>query len=82
MMHPDLPDHKYRFTRLPFGKHKNKLFKEVPDDYLSWLFDQYFVHDPLKSDLRAALIDYHMYPSDWNGDPYDADLPRGDERWD
>lgn len=26
---------------MPFGKHKGKHLKDVPDDYLLWLYDNY-----------------------------------------
>jgi hypothetical protein len=35
-------------ARMPFGKHKGLLLRELPDDYLCWLRDECDLREPLR----------------------------------
>ncbi len=37
---------------LNFGKHKNKMIKEVPDDYLEWLLNNNGVFQAVKNHIK------------------------------
>lgn len=39
-------------TKMPWGKHRGKLLKDIPDDYVWWLLNK---ATDVKDDLRAAL---------------------------
>lgn len=39
---------------MPFGKHKGKLLKDVPSDYLLWVYEN---KDDLYGDLKAYIED-------------------------
>lgn len=41
-----------------FGGHKGKMLKDIPDDYLLWLYNQKWVkdsHEPLYSYIKENL---------------------------
>lgn len=38
--------------RMPFGKHKGKLLRDLPDTYLAWLLGLSDLREPLKTELR------------------------------
>jgi uncharacterized protein (DUF3820 family) len=41
---------------MPFGKHQGKQLKEVPDEYLMWLWHENKA-DPIRSDLMLYIQD-------------------------
>lgn len=38
---------------MPFGKHKGKILKDVPDEYLLYIYEE----DIAKGDLKEYIID-------------------------
>jgi Putative quorum-sensing-regulated virulence factor len=39
--------------RMPFGKYKGRLLRELPADYLRWLHDACDLREPLRQDIEA-----------------------------
>lgn len=53
---PDLLQYQKKprpITKISFGKHKGKLLKDLPGDYVDWLLNK---ADNLDADLRASLL--------------------------
>jgi len=42
--------------KMPFGKHKNKKFTEIPDDYIEWMISEGMLKDARNKDIKKALI--------------------------
>ena len=62
---------------LPFGKHRDKMLKDVPRDYLRWLHEDAEIK---KDELRTALsVWMGSDEQDAQGAPNDAD--GGGEDW-
>ena len=41
--------------RMPFGKHKGKLYEELPDEYAAWLLHDDILIPPLREKLEEAI---------------------------
>lgn len=41
--------------KMPFGMHKGKNVEDLPTEYLQWLWDTVYLHDPLRTKVAQAL---------------------------
>jgi hypothetical protein len=41
--------------RMPFGKHRGKEIRELPDQYIQWILEQEWLRYPLKRQLEDEL---------------------------
>lgn len=48
---------------MPFGKHQGKPLKDVPKDYIKWLFDTGAFEKPDSGELKAAFSKLNLLPS-------------------
>lgn len=46
---------KRRKMKMPFGKFKGRDLRQVPDDYLDWLFFDIALREPLRSAVRREI---------------------------
>jgi Putative quorum-sensing-regulated virulence factor len=60
--------------RMPFGKYKGSRLEDVPLEYISWLIDQDFLRDPLRSAVEEEY-DRRTNPEDDDEDPGPIPIP-------
>lgn len=52
--------------KMPFGKHKGKLFSKIPSNYLAWLTEQEWVHQSLQEAIEQETLKRDRDQTHWN----------------